>query len=171
MIKPFRVLLIPVIAVAVTLLTVWYVHLPSPLVTASMAQVIQEAKDGGYRLIDMESLSERFQTDRGSILLVDTRQEWEHRAGHIAGSVNFSIAPIRNFYFPQTLNEIKDGLKILFLFRRQTDHKIKFNDLPSQGKSILDSISDFLLADIFVDHIAQALTPSFRCNRHLDDLS
>ena len=34
-----------------------------------------------------------WQADREKILLVDTRQEWEHRAGHIAESVNFPLEP------------------------------------------------------------------------------
>ena len=93
MMKPFRMLLIPAIAVSAALLAVWYVHLPAPVVTTSMAQVVQEARDGEYRLIDMASLSGRYATDPEDMLLVDTRQAWEHRAGHIAGSIHFPIEP------------------------------------------------------------------------------
>ena len=93
MINALRNFLIPSIAIAVALLVVWYLHLPSPPVTTDMAQVIQEAKDGGYRLIDIESLSNLLRTDLKDVLLIDTRDEWEYRAGHIARSVNFPIAP------------------------------------------------------------------------------
>jgi len=85
--KPIRFLLIPIMAVSVTLLVLWYIHLPVPIVASNMAQVELEAKNGGYRLIDVEALSKLYQADREKILLVDTRQDWEHRAGHIAGSV------------------------------------------------------------------------------------
>ena len=88
-----RFFLIPSIAVAVTLLAVWYSHLPVPIVASNLAQVEQEAKNGGYRLIDVETLSSLYQSDREKILLVDTRQEWEHRVGHIAESFNFSFEP------------------------------------------------------------------------------
>ena len=91
--KSIRFLLIPIMAVSVALLVLWYIHLPVPIVASNMAQVELEAKNGGYRLIDVEALSKLYQADREKILLVDTRQEWEHRAGHIAGSVNFSMEP------------------------------------------------------------------------------
>jgi len=77
----------------VTLLVLWYSNLPVPLVASNMEQVEQEASNGGYRLIDMEALAKLYQSDREKILLVDTRQEWEHRAGHIAESVNFPLEP------------------------------------------------------------------------------
>ncbi len=91
--KSIRFLLIPIMAVSVALLVLWYIHLPVPIVVSNMAQVELEAKNGGYRLIDVEALSKLYQADREKILLVDTRQEWEHRAGHIAGSVNFPMEP------------------------------------------------------------------------------
>ena len=93
MIKPIRFLLVPIIAVSVTVLVLWYFHLPAPIVASNQAQVELEAANGGYRLIDVAALSKRYQTDRENILLVDTRQEWEHRAGHIAGSINFPMEP------------------------------------------------------------------------------
>jgi len=91
--QSIRFLLIPVFAVSVALLVLWYVHLPAPIVASNMSQVELEAKDGGYRLIDVKALSKLYLADREKILLVDTRQEWEHRAGHIAGSVNFPMEP------------------------------------------------------------------------------
>lgn len=91
--KSIRSLLIPSFAVSVTLLVLWYSHLPVPIVASSMAQVEQEAENGGYRLMDVETLSKLYQSNREKILLVDTRQEWEHGAGHINGSVNFPLEP------------------------------------------------------------------------------
>ena len=91
--KSIRLLLMPVIALAATLSILWYIHLPVPIVASNLAQVELEAANGGYRLMDVAALSKRYQTDRENILLVDTRQEWEHRAGHIAGSINFPMEP------------------------------------------------------------------------------
>jgi hypothetical protein len=89
----FRSTLLPGLAVLITVLVLWYSHLPVPIVASNMAQVEQEAENGGYRLIDVEALSKLYQSNREKILLVDTRQEWEHRAGHIAESVNFPLEP------------------------------------------------------------------------------
>jgi hypothetical protein len=91
--KSIRLLLLPIVAVCVALLVPWYIHLPVPIVASNMAQVELEAKNGGYRLIDIEALSKLYQTDREKFLLIDTRQEWEHRAGHITGSINFPMEP------------------------------------------------------------------------------
>jgi len=91
--KSIRSILMAGFAVSITLLVLWYSHLPVPVVTSNLAQVDLEAENGGYRLIDVETLSKLYTPDRERILLVDTRQEWEHRAGHIGGSVNFPMEP------------------------------------------------------------------------------
>ena len=89
--RSIRFFLLPIIALAITVAALWYSHLPSPVVISSMAQVKQEAEIAGYRLIDIKALWNLYQSNREKILLVDTRQEWEHRAGHIAESVHFPM--------------------------------------------------------------------------------
>ena len=91
--KSIRALLMPGFAVSVTLLVLWYTHLPAPIVASNLAQVELESENGGYQLIDLETLSKLYQSNREKILLVDTRQEWEYLGGHIAGSVNFPMEP------------------------------------------------------------------------------
>jgi rhodanese-related sulfurtransferase len=44
-------------------------------------------------LIDVETLSKQYWSKREKLLLVDVRQKWEYRAGHINGSVNFPMEP------------------------------------------------------------------------------
>jgi len=61
----------------------------------SMEDVRAEAVRGGYRLIDLGELSGRLEREPGRILLVDTRQDWEYRTGHIPDSINFSFEPTR----------------------------------------------------------------------------
>lgn len=61
----------------------------------TMEDVRAEAVRGGYRLIDLGELRERLQREPGRLLLVDTRQDWEHRTGHIPDSINFSFEPTR----------------------------------------------------------------------------
>ena len=91
--KSIWFLVIPGIVIAMTIAALWYSHLPIPVATSSMEIVKQEASSGSYRLVDTEKLSHLYQPDLDHILLVDTRQEWEHRAGHIAGSANFPMEP------------------------------------------------------------------------------
>jgi len=91
--KIFRSILLPGLAVSITVLVLWYSNLPAPIVVSNMAQVEREAENGGYRLIDVDALSKLYSSNQEKILLVDTRQEWEHRAGHIVESVNFPLEP------------------------------------------------------------------------------
>lgn len=59
----------------------------------TLAAVSAEAARGGYRLIDLGELRGRLEREPGRLLLVDTRQDWEHRTGHIPDSINFSFEP------------------------------------------------------------------------------
>jgi rhodanese-related sulfurtransferase len=55
--------------------------------------LLAEADRGGYRLIDLQELRALYEHDSGNLLLVDTRQEWEYRSGHIQGSALFPMEP------------------------------------------------------------------------------
>ena len=46
-----------------------------------------------YQLIDVDALWELYQDESRDALLVDNRQEWEYRTGHIQGAVNFPMEP------------------------------------------------------------------------------
>jgi len=84
------------IAVAAVLLTVaslWFTDRAVTPKNATWDDVLAEAKSGGYRLISTEELAKRYQKDSGSLLLVDTRQDWEYRTGHLKGAVLFSMEP------------------------------------------------------------------------------
>ena len=67
--------------------TLWAADAPT------IDNVRAEAVRGGYRLIDFKELRGRLEREPGRILLVDTRQDWEHRTGHIPASINFSFEP------------------------------------------------------------------------------
>jgi rhodanese-related sulfurtransferase len=55
--------------------------------------VLVEARSGGYRIITTEELRDLYFKAPETLLLVDTRQEWEYGAGHIRGAVNFPMEP------------------------------------------------------------------------------
>jgi len=61
----------------------------------TMEDLRAEAVRGGYRLIDLAELRERLEREPGRLLLVDTRQDWEYRAGHIPEAINFPFEPTR----------------------------------------------------------------------------
>ncbi len=87
---------IPLLALAAAALTIsvlWYLNRPIIVKEATWEDVKAEAQSGGYRLITTEELAQRYRQDAGKLLLVDTRQDWEYRSGHIQGAKNFPIEP------------------------------------------------------------------------------
>ncbi len=86
-------LLISFAAVGLTVAALWLTNRAVTPKGVTWEDVVAEAKGGGYRLIDTEELWARYQQGPGNILLVDTRQEWEYRTGHVRGAVNFPMEP------------------------------------------------------------------------------
>ena len=85
--------LLALAAAALTLGVLWHLQRPIIAKEATWEDVKAEAQSGGYRLITTEELAQRYRQDAGRLLLVDTRQDWEYRTGHIPESVNFSMEP------------------------------------------------------------------------------
>jgi len=85
--------LLALIAVVLTLGVLWHQHRTVFVPEATMAQVQAEAARGGYRLINTEELAKLYGQPPANFLLVDTRQDWEYRSGHIKGAVNFPMEP------------------------------------------------------------------------------
>ncbi len=85
--------LLALAAAALTLGVLWYLQRPIIVKEATWEDVKAEAQSGGYRLITTDELATRYRQDAGKLLLVDTRQDWEYRSGHIQGAVNFPIEP------------------------------------------------------------------------------
>jgi len=86
-------ILVALAAITVTIGALW---LSSRAVTpreAAWADVLAEARSGGYKIITTEELAERYARNPGDLLLVDTRQEWEYRTGHLKGALNFPMEP------------------------------------------------------------------------------
>ena len=85
--------LLALAAAVLTLGVLWHLQRPTVAKEATWEDVKAEAQNGGYRLITTQELAERYRQDAGNLLLVDTRQDWEYRTGHIKGAVNFPIEP------------------------------------------------------------------------------
>lgn len=86
-------ILLAVAAVAFTAGILWFTHRTLPPRQATWEDVLTEAHQGGYRIIQTDELWQQYNRDPEAILLVDTRQEWEYRTGHIQGAVNFPMEP------------------------------------------------------------------------------
>jgi len=84
---------LPVLAVVVTAGALWFTNGAAKPTEPTWDDVVAEATNGGYRLINTGELRERYERDSPSLLLVDTRQEWEFAMGHIEGAVNFPMSP------------------------------------------------------------------------------
>ncbi|MGA9755062.1 MAG: rhodanese-like domain-containing protein [Desulfobaccales bacterium] len=91
--KNRRTTLLALVAIALTLGVLWHVNRPIIPQEASGEDVLAEARSGGYRLINTAELAERYRQDSQKLFLVDTRQDWEYRSGHIQGAINFPMEP------------------------------------------------------------------------------
>ena len=91
--KNIRVTILSVLAVAATVGALWLTNNSVTPKEATWADVEAEAESGGYRLISTDEVWQQYRKNRESLLLVDTRQKWEYRTGHIRGAVNFPMEP------------------------------------------------------------------------------
>ena len=88
-----KTILVALAAVILTASALWLTSRAVTPKTVTWDDVLAEAKQGGYRLITTKELAARFENNPAEMLLVDTRQEWEFRTGHIKGAVNFPMEP------------------------------------------------------------------------------
>ena len=88
-----RTLTMALMAAILTLSALWYAHRPVAVREATMDDVRAEAARGGYRLISTEELAKLYRQPPANLLIVDTRQDWEYRSGHIKGAVDFPMEP------------------------------------------------------------------------------
>ncbi len=85
--------LIAAMAVVITAGALWLTNRAAVPVQATWDDVLAEAKAGGYKIITTEELAGKYHSNPGGLFLVDTRQEWEYRTGHLKGAANFPIEP------------------------------------------------------------------------------
>lgn len=85
--------LFALVAVTITIGYLWQTNRVITPKEATWNDVLTEAKMGSYRIISTDELWERCGKDPDKMLLVDTRQEWEYRTGHVQGALNFPIEP------------------------------------------------------------------------------
>ena len=86
-------IIIAAVIVLITAGSVWYKQRPVVPKEASWSDVIAESTAGGYRIISTDELADIYHKTPESLLLVDTRQEWEYRTGHMKGALNFPMEP------------------------------------------------------------------------------
>lgn len=90
--EPIRTL-IALVAVAITIGFLWHTNRVVTPKQATWDDVLGEARKGKYSIVTTEELAGKYVRDPSSLLLVDTRQGWEYRTGHIRGALNFPMEP------------------------------------------------------------------------------
>jgi hypothetical protein len=80
-------------AVLLTIGALWFTNRAVTPRQATWDDVLAEGDEGNYRIITTDELAKRYRMEGDSLLLVDTRQEWEFRTGHLKGAVNFPMEP------------------------------------------------------------------------------
>ncbi len=88
-----RTFILTFVAVGVAIAALWWTNQAVTPKEATWDEVRAEAKSGGYHLIATSELAEKYSQSANDLLLVDTRQDWEYRTGHIKGAVNFPMEP------------------------------------------------------------------------------
>ncbi len=86
-------ILLAIVAVGLVIGVLWFTNRAVTPTAATWEDVLQEAQRGGYRIIKTDEIWERYQKNPKDLMLVDTRQEWEYRTGHLKGAVIFSMEP------------------------------------------------------------------------------
>ena len=85
--------LMALVAVMITVGALWFTNRAVTPREVTWDDVQAEAKSGGYRIITTQELAREYQKDPHGLLLVDTREEWEYRTGHVKGAQNFPMQP------------------------------------------------------------------------------
>ena len=91
--RNYRVSILAFLAVLATAGALWLTNGAVTPKAATWDDAVVEADTGGYRLITTQDLWKHYSARQDDLILVDTRQEWEYRTGHIEGAVNFPMAP------------------------------------------------------------------------------
>lgn len=82
-----------VAVVCLTVIALWFTNRTAAPKDVSWEDVVAESKAGNYALISTDELWEKYRKNNENILIVDTRQEWEFRTGHIEQALNFPMEP------------------------------------------------------------------------------
>jgi predicted sulfurtransferase len=86
-----RTLILTIIAASFAVAALWWTNQTVTPQEATWDDVKAEAQHGRYRLITTQELASIYLQQKP--MLIDTRQDWEYRTGHIQGAINFPIEP------------------------------------------------------------------------------
>jgi hypothetical protein len=77
------------------------------------------AAEGGYKILTTDSLARRIEEEPQSLLIVDTRQDWEYRTAHIEGAVVFPVETSKWWW-------LRNTSKLLALIGPDKDRSLVF---------------------------------------------
>ena len=81
------------VVLSVTVGALWFTNRSVTPKKATWDDVKAKSEIGCYTLMRTDELWGRYSKNPESLFVVDTRQEWEYRSGHIKGAVNFPMEP------------------------------------------------------------------------------
>ena len=84
---------IALIVILLSISALWFANQTIIPKEATWKDVTDEAADGNYSLITTDELWKLFSNPDKSPFIIDTRQEWEYRIGHIKGALHFPMEP------------------------------------------------------------------------------
>lgn len=84
---------ISLIVILLSISALWFTNQTVTPKEATWKDVKNEAAAGNYNLISTDDLWKLFSKPGENPLIIDTRQEWEYRAGHIESALNFPMEP------------------------------------------------------------------------------
>jgi 3-mercaptopyruvate sulfurtransferase SseA len=88
-----RTIIMTLSAVMAVLGALWFTNGAVTPKEATWDDVLAEAKKGNYRIITTQELASAYSNNPNELILIDTRQEWEYRTGHIKGAISFPMEP------------------------------------------------------------------------------
>ncbi|MBW1634686.1 MAG: rhodanese-like domain-containing protein [Deltaproteobacteria bacterium] len=91
--KEKRSIITAIVVVMITVSSVWYAQRPVAPKQASWGDIITESRAGGYQIISTDELADLYHDSSRPQVLIDTRQDWEYRTGHMESAVNFPMEP------------------------------------------------------------------------------
>ena len=90
--SPRRIIVLMVLSLVISGTALWFTNLEIEFEDATWEEVHEEAEAGGYQILTTEELYKMHQ-EVEDLVIVDTRQEWEYRLGHVENAENFFMQP------------------------------------------------------------------------------
>lgn len=111
-----KTLIISLISAIVIAGLLWFTNRAVTPHTTTWNDVRSEAQTGNYQLISSSEISDLQKNNKQNMVLVDTRQEWEYRTGHIKDALNFPFEPTWWSRWQRWISGVSSVAVLIFMF-------------------------------------------------------